>query len=93
MEDNNNNEVVVAPEVPVVSDEAVSEMSQDQLASIVAALKAAQPTNFKARFQGTAGSAKAKVAKYWFNGELVTKEAHDKLSWAEVHASNNVIRK
>lgn len=36
---------------------------------------------------------KFKVSKFWFNGKLITKEEHDKLSWAEIHASNNLLWK
>ena len=91
MEENNNNDNVVAPEIPVA--EAAQEVTQEQLTALVSALKSAQPTNFKHRFQGIAGSAKPKVAKHWYNGELISDEDFKKLSWEEVHASNNVIRK
>ena len=91
MEDNNNNDQLVeAPSIPV---EAANEVSQEQLAKIVQALRTASPTNFKARFQGIVGTAKPKVSKHWYNGNLISKADFDKLSWEEIHASNNVIRK
>ncbi len=77
----------------ITIDSSTNEMSQEQLATVLAALKNAQPTNFKARFQGIVGTAKPRVSMFWFNGKRLTKDEHDKLSWEEVHASNNIIRK
>lgn len=95
-EDNNNSNVMNLEDgqvsVPVVP-EIVQELSSDSLAQVLSALKAAQPTNFKARFQGVAGSAKVKVDLSWHNGELIPTAERNKLSWEEIHASNNVIRK
>ncbi len=36
---------------------------------------------------------KVRPIKFWYNGALITKEEHDKLSWQEIHDSNNVIRR
>lgn len=98
--DNNNNETGTsgdmseqALKIESTATETVQEMTQDQLAQLAAVLKQAQPTNFKRRMQGYAGTAKAKPSKYWYNGNLILKEEFDKLSWEEIHASNNVIRK
>ena len=103
MEDNNNDQLVTAPTMEVLSVDqeakeltvapTTQELSQEQLAKVLESLKSAQPTNFKHRFQGRAGTAKAKVAKHWYNGELISQTDFDKLSWEEIHASNNVIRK
>jgi hypothetical protein len=88
--ENDNNDIVVAPTLEAT--ETTQELSQDQLGALVAALKNAQPTNFKARFQGIAGTAK-RVDKSWHNGKLITTEERNKLSWEDIHASNNVVRK
>jgi hypothetical protein len=78
--------------VPVVP-EITQDLTEGNLEALVAALKSAQPSNFKHRFQGVAGAGKAKVDMSWHNGELIPTAERNKLSWEEVHASNNVIRK
>jgi hypothetical protein len=34
-----------------------------------------------------------KVNKFWYNGNLISREEHDKLSWEEIHNWNNRITK
>lgn len=99
MENNNNDQSALPAEVqlPSISDldakDTANEISPEQLGKIIAAMKAAQPTNFKQRMRGTPGTAKPKISKSWHNGEPMLTSERNKLTWEEIHASNNVIRK
>jgi hypothetical protein len=106
---NNDDQLIMAPELlgeGVANTETVKEdviatepstevkaLSDEALAKIVAALKAAQVTNFKHRLQGKANTAKPKINRSFHNGELILTSERNKLSWEEIHASNNIIRK
>ena len=49
--------------------------------------------NWKGRLKGFPSHGKVKPVKFWYQGNLISKEEHDKLPLAEIFEDNNRITK
>lgn len=83
-------------EAPIVPDAAANdakaeEFVRTQLANLVGHSGVQKPI-WKMLLSGALRPHTPKASKFWHNGQLLSKEEYDKLSWAEVHASNNKIK-
>jgi hypothetical protein len=67
-------------------------LSQQRRADFLLATFTQSNTNWKTKFRGYP-SGKPKPQRFWYNGELISKEEHDKLSHAEILEYNNQIGK
>jgi hypothetical protein len=78
--------------VPLFADDAPSLIS-DELASKLnpeeGPLTEAEIENFKRVLSGLPKDKKVRPQRYWYNGDLISREEHDKLSWQERHDSSN----
>lgn len=84
----------VVEQVTEEAKETVKEMSPDELFQLQVLAARQNSGTFKQKLTGMPSlNAKAKVSKSWHNGKLISTAERNALSWEEVHASNNVIRK
>lgn len=85
-----NEGLLKAEDIPAnLIDTSLKEVTVDDLKLLQAALSGVRINKWKNRLQGTPGTAKKKPIRFWYNGNLISKEEHDKLSWEEIHAYNN----
>jgi magnesium-transporting ATPase (P-type) len=87
------NDETVLEQATEQAKEAVKELSADELAVLALATKRMTEGGYTDRLTGLPKLGKVKTPKYWYKGQLITKEEHDKLSWGEVFENNNVIRR
>ena len=73
--------------------EKVTELTEEQIKQLNSLVIR---SNWKERLTGTRNllsGPKKKTSKSWYNGSLLSAEEMSKLSWEEIHKSNNVIGK
>jgi hypothetical protein len=86
-------DVKFASNVPdLISEELANKLSPEAVpqASSLAELVAQEPVDFE---MPELPVKKVKINRFWYNGNLITREEHDKLSVDEILASNNIIRR